>query len=101
MAIDIGRREFISVLGGTAAALPLVTRAQQPSMPVIGFLNTQSSVGSTQLMAGFLKGLRQTGFVKGENCRLMQSHQHSSALDHDHAAQICVAGIPSLHSVWT
>jgi len=59
------RREFITLIGG-AAAWPLTARAQQP-MPVVGFLASQSLGPSSHLVAGFGRGLRETGFVEGRD----------------------------------
>jgi putative tryptophan/tyrosine transport system substrate-binding protein len=60
------RREFITLFGG-AAACPIVARAQQPAMPVVGFINAASAQNYTRQLAAFLKGLGETGYVDGHN----------------------------------
>jgi putative ABC transport system substrate-binding protein len=67
MAIHIGRRGFITLLGGAAALWPRVTRAQQPAMPVIGFLSGRSREEAGYAVAAFHAGLRQVDFIDGQN----------------------------------
>jgi putative tryptophan/tyrosine transport system substrate-binding protein len=63
----MNRREFVSIFGGAAALWPLATRAQQPAMPVVGFLRSTSFVAEAHFVTAFRQGLSDMGFVEGRN----------------------------------
>jgi putative tryptophan/tyrosine transport system substrate-binding protein len=64
---DMKRREFIALLGGAATAWPLVVRAQQPAVPVVGFLGAGARGPLREQIAAFLEGLKESGYVEGQN----------------------------------
>jgi putative tryptophan/tyrosine transport system substrate-binding protein len=63
----IGRREFITLLGGAAAGWPVAARAQQAAMPLIGYFSGRSPVTDGPMLSAFRQGFSETGFVEGRN----------------------------------
>jgi len=67
MTVTIGRRELLVALGSAAATWPLAARAQQPAMPVIGYLSSLGQAISVRFDAAFRRGLSDVGYVEGQN----------------------------------
>jgi putative tryptophan/tyrosine transport system substrate-binding protein len=80
MASHNERRKFLVTLGGAAVVWLLAARAQQPAMPVVGFLRSSSLADSTVLVTAFRNGLRETGFVEGQNVAI-EYHYADNQID--------------------
>jgi putative ABC transport system substrate-binding protein len=89
MASYIGRRKFLATLGGAAATWPLAARAQQPAVPVIGFLRSASLTDAGHLVAAFRQGLKEAGFIEGQSVAI----EYRSAEDQVHRLPALVADL--------
>jgi putative tryptophan/tyrosine transport system substrate-binding protein len=76
--LDLRRRQFIITLLGGATAWPLAARAQQQPMPIIGYIDAGSPEPAAHLVASFLRGLGETGFVEGRNVAIEFRWAHNN-----------------------
>src|SRR5215831_1515391 len=70
MQFDLRRRKFITLLGGAAAAWPVAAQAQQPPLPVVGFLHSSSPENSGNRVPALRQGLKEMGFIENENAAI-------------------------------
>jgi putative tryptophan/tyrosine transport system substrate-binding protein len=92
----IKRREFITLLGGAAAAWPMVVRGQQPAIPMIGFLSSASKATTQQNFESFLQGMRQLGYAAQRNWLIEQRYADGNSSHLPQLAQELVGLVPKV-----